>query len=126
MNYNPSLNIGDVLSRPKALGFLQHIGVVVGPNAVCHNTPTKGEHISTLAEFGAGQKITVRRTGTDPWPLLGRVQRILSNPKKYDLATRNCEHTVSEAVAGTPKSQTAALLWFIALIAVLYFICRGR
>lgn len=126
MNYNHVLTIGDLLSRPKLLGLMEHYGVVVGPNAIFHNTPQKGEHVSPMADFAAGEKVKVRRTGADPWGVIARLRKALARPQKYDLATRNCEHTVTEVLSGIPKSPTFVVVALIAVAVVLYLFFRGR
>lgn len=104
------IGIGDILTRPKALGFVQHTGVALGPNAIFENTPGKGERLSSLQEFAAGKPIQVRRTGADPSAVMDRCRRALANPKKYDIFSRNCEHSAFEVISGLAKSPQ---LWFI-------------
>ena len=102
------LKIGDILSRLKFPG-VRHVGVVVGPDAVCHNTPERGEHVSTIAEFTAGQEITVKHSGINPMIIIANARRILANPKRYDAAVRNCEHTVSDMLHGVAESPAVAV-----------------
>jgi hypothetical protein len=103
MNPNLTIAVGSQLYRQK-LAFIEHEGVVVGVNAVYHNTPEKGEHVSTISEFSAGQKIRIERTNADAQMLLTRVRSALRNPKKYHLVFRNCQHTASEMIHGTARS----------------------
>lgn len=102
MNYTPA--IGDLLIRPKSLMFIDHVGVAVGPNAVFHNAPGKGEHLSTVDEFAAGQAVEVRLTGAEPLSVLARVQERLSNPSPYAAAETNCEDSAYAVVEGKPRS----------------------
>ena len=53
MTYLP----GDILSRRK--GVVMHRGVALGNGQVLHNTPSRGEHISSVEEFRAGQRLHV-------------------------------------------------------------------
>lgn len=112
------IRIGDVLTRPKALGVPVpfHVGVVVGPNLVLQNTPEKGEHFATVQEFSAGKPITVHRTGLNPSIVIARAKDILSNPQKYDLFQNNCEHTATKVVHGIAKSSQLAILAVIAIL----------
>ena len=127
MNYAETINIGDLLTRLKFPGVV-HVGVVVGVNLVCHNTPERGEHISTLSEFAAGQtNVGVRRTNADPSSVISRANQLLANPKRYDPVNRNCEHTAFEIVYGAAKSR--AVLTFVCLFlvgAVLLLLLRQR
>ena len=92
---------GDIVSRRK--GLVMHRGVVLRDGRVLHNTPFKGEHISTLDEFSAGRRVYTqpvgaaarrRASGYEP-----HVQR-----RSYHLLRNNCEHTVHRAVHGSAKS----------------------
>ena len=107
MSHHSSLTIGSLLLRPKCLGIVQHEGVLVGCNVVLHNTPEKGEHISSVEGFAAGHPIQVLATGVHPSVIVARARRILLRPKAYDLLARNCQHTSSEIVRGVAKSSWA-------------------
>jgi hypothetical protein len=126
VNDNLALNVGDVLLRRKLLGFW-HPGVAVGPDAVFHNTPERGEHLSSVAQFAAGESIEVRPTGADPRSVIARARDALSRPRRYNLATRNCEHTVSEILWGFAKSPTFVCAGAVILLALAtYLVFRGR
>ncbi len=120
MNYIPS--IGDLLIRPKTLGFINHVGVVVGPDAVLQNSPGRGEHIATIQEFAAGQPVVAHRTGAAPGDVLGRARKILANPRAYDLALRNCEHTAGDVLRGVAKSPQFLLWGALAVVGLLVFL----
>lgn len=115
MNY--SLSIGDFILRPKLRGLVQHIGVVIGCNLVFHNNPEKGEHVSTIEEFAAGQDVIVQPTGADANLVSARLQQALAAPKSYHPLFRNCQHTASWLVKGAAKSPLAIAFW----IAVFFF-----
>jgi hypothetical protein len=126
MNHNYlNIGIGDLLFRPK-LGFIDHVGVGIGLNKVLHNLPGKGEHVSTIAEFGSGQPITVRPTGADPVAVAARARRSLANPKRYHLLFRNCQHTVSEILYGVAKSPLAIAALVLVGVVILYFVFKRR
>jgi hypothetical protein len=83
---------------------VQHEGVVVGYNAVLHNTPGKGEHVSTLKEFADGKPVQAQATGADPAQVVVRSRQLLFKPKQYDLLGRNCQHTTSGIIQGIARS----------------------
>jgi hypothetical protein len=125
MNY--MLSIGDLLIRPKCLGFVEHEGVFVGSNSVITNTPDKGEHLSTIQEFAAGQPVRVQRTGANPNEIIARAKAILAKPRKYDPAIRNCQHTAAEVITGAAKSrQVMTVLLVVVCVAVVYVVGRSR
>jgi hypothetical protein len=125
MNYPSILGIGDVLMRPKCFGFVQHRGVFLGGNAVITNTPDRGEHLATVDEFSAGERITPHRSGANPLDVLARGQRILAHPRKYDPIFRNCEHTASELTDGKAKSPSLTFVVVLAAtIGVIYALTR--
>lgn len=118
MNYTANIGIGDLLFRTK-FPFVNHKGVVVGNGLVCHNTPERGEHLSTVQEFTAGQPVRVQRTGANPADVVSRANKVLADPKKYNPAFRNCEHTASEIIYGIAKSPFVLTALSILLIAGL-------
>jgi hypothetical protein len=114
MNSNPLVGIGDFLMRPKFLG-IDHTGVFLGAGMVFHNTPERGEHVSTVQEFSAGHPIRVQHTGANPATVIARVRKALANPKKYNLFFSNCEDSANEATHGKSKSPTVAIIVFLLL-----------
>jgi hypothetical protein len=111
------LNPGDLLLRPKCLGIIQHEGVVVGPNAVLHNTPDKGEHVSTVDEFADGKPVQVRPTATASAVIRSRANQLLCRPRPYDPFGRNCQHTASELVSGRASSAWVQVLTILLVVA---------
>ena len=96
---------GDVLSRPK--GLVTHRGIALGDGRVLHNTPGRGEHISSEQEFASGHRVRVTPGTYDAR------QRALSHASHFEYARRgrryhllgnNCEHTVSRATSGAARS----------------------
>ncbi len=94
---------GDIVSRRK--GPVMHKGIAVGHNRILHNTPFKGEHICSEAEFSNGRRLYVqsldvqaRRRVLQSHVETGRTSR------GYNLLTNNCEHTVSRLAQGRAQS----------------------
>ena len=114
---NQQLNIGDLLIRPKCPGFINHVGVCVGPNAVLQNTPSRGEHIATVQEFAAGAPIQVKPTGVSPVLVLSRLREMLHRRRPYHVLERNCEHTATEVTFGKAISPQM-VFWTCLAIAV--------
>lgn len=96
------LNVGDKVIVPK-MGGVNHVGIFVF-NGVLHNSPGKGEHLSTLEKFANGQIPTVERTNSNPRWVEKRAYEILQNPRPYDLMNRNCEHTAHDILTSRPES----------------------
>jgi hypothetical protein len=126
MYCNTTIGIGDVLFRSKCLGLVQHLGVVINHDTVLSNTPERGEHCSTIAEFAHGQELKVQHSGAQPHNVIARARQILANPKKYHLINRNCQHTTTEAVSGTAQSPLVVLFWVIAGVCFLIWLVRHR
>jgi len=120
-SFYPTINIGDIITRRKLLGIIEHYGVVVGYDMVLHNTPGRGEHTATIAAFAGGQPVKVKPTGADPSIVSARSQEILANPKRYHPFRRNCEHTALEATRGEAKSPTATASLLVFVVAVFAF-----
>jgi len=92
---------GDIVSRRK--GLVMHRGIALGDGRVLHNTPFKGEHVCSEAEFCAGQRLYVTRL--DRSARNHAVSHAESSPgRAYDLLSNNCEHTVSRAIGAEAQS----------------------
>ena len=116
MQLNSVLFIGDKLIRPKFFGIVPHEGVLVGSDAVLHNTPDRGEHLSSLLDFAAGETVRVLRTFASPALVIGRAREILRSPRRYDPIVNNCQHTVAKVVAGKGSSPVVFLAVAIAIL----------
>ncbi len=97
---------GDVLSRRK--GLVMHRGIALGDGRVLHNTPGRGEHISSEAEFVSGQSVRVER---QPYYRRQRALRSAAlfeaqdrTSRRYHLLDNNCEHTVHRHTSGEARS----------------------
>lgn len=100
---------GDILRRWK--NGVWHWGIYLGEGKVLHNTPKEGEHVSQLADFSAGEKTYfIRPDSSKKSEILHRSSEIVASPKKYSYLWRNCEHTLYQAMEGTPRSPTAKLI----------------
>lgn len=124
--YLNNLNLGDVVTRPKCLGLVAHVGVAIGANEVLHNTPEKGEHVTTLQEFANGEQVMVHRMTAPPLGLWERVSNIIRHPRKYHWFDRNCEHTATEITHGRPQSRQLWIWAIIAMVLGLCFLMRRR
>jgi hypothetical protein len=105
---------GDIVSRRK--GFVMHRGIALGDGTVLHNTPFKGEHISSEADFSAGQRLYVTRMDRE-----ARRRALLhaerdAGGRSYSLLANNCEHTVSRAIGAEPDSPQLRE-WVVGLVA---------
>jgi len=96
---------GDVLSRRK--GLVMHRGIALGDGRVLHNTPGRGEHISTEREFANGQRVRVESaTYAERKRSLAHAAYVerRQSPRAYHLFGNNCEHTVHRANSGDAHS----------------------
>lgn len=91
---------GDVVYRRK--GLVRHKGLVLGDGRVLHNAPGRGEHISHMSEFGAGQRVWIEQRGVASSRSTATV--LPDRSRNYHLLTNNCEHTISRATRGRAES----------------------
>ena len=100
----PRYQPGDIVSRRK--GPVMHKGVVTRDGRVLHNTPFKGEHICSEAEFRAGKRLRVERLEQHERhrALHHADQADRYGGARYNLLTNNCEHTVNRATSGRAHS----------------------
>lgn len=108
---------GTIIARSKA-GVAEHVGVVTAPNLVLHNTPTRGEHESTLVEFAAGRPIAIKGRVRDMISFMHRVGGKRQNLRSYDLLSNNCEHTVSALADEQPNSPQIQGWGFVFLVVI--------
>lgn len=97
MRYRP----GDVVSRRK--GLVMHRGVVLADGSILHNSPFRGEHVVSEAEFRDGKRLHVSHTDCPRQRRYASAARP-SEAQGYNLLTNNCEHTVSRAMTGAGQS----------------------
>ena len=115
MHNHINLRIGDKLVQQKMGGLWQHVGVVIGPDCVLHNTLEKGEHSTTVTDFSGGKPFQVVETDADPVTVVTRARKILANPQTYGVFTRNCEDTVYEVLIGKPVSPQGQTIIIVGL-----------
>lgn len=92
---------GDILSRRK--GLIMHKGILMDDGSVYHNTPRRGEHVSSFTEFSKNRNVYAEPTDeyTREEALWGAK---LYPRRRYNPFTNNCEHTVSRATTGSQRS----------------------
>ena len=81
-----------------------HRGIALGDGRVLHNTPFRGEHICSEAEFRAGKRMYVHNHDGDLRQRTLRSARTGGGTKGYNLLTNNCEHTVTRHTHGRAES----------------------
>ncbi|MCY4563188.1 MAG: hypothetical protein OXE40_01765 [Gammaproteobacteria bacterium] len=96
----PHYKPGDIVARRK--GLVMHKGVVLDDGRILHNTPWRGEHVSTEREFRAGRRLRV--TPVDPQARPRSLGAVQHSSRRYNLFTNNCEHTVNRATTGRATS----------------------
>jgi hypothetical protein len=117
---------GDVLLRWKE--GVWHLGIYMGNGGVLHNSPGVGERVTSYADYADEKQ--VKAWQPDPAKraeIMDRAWQIVRNPQEYKHLTRNCEHTVYEAVDGKAKSPTVNnVLWGVIAGALLFLGFRYR
>jgi len=93
---------GDIVSRRK--GFVMHRGIALGDGRVLHNTPFKGEHISSEDDFSAGRRMYVTRLDRAARQRALRHASSDDLNRTYSLFDNNCEHTVMRAIGAEVES----------------------
>ena len=98
---------GDIVSRRK--GLVMHRGIALGDGRVLHNTPFRGEHVCSEAEFRAGKTMyAANLDGAVRSRALRRARDHVDGSggerRSYNILTNNCEHTVSRATTGEARS----------------------
>ena len=113
---------GDIVARRK--GLWMHQGVALGDGRVLHNTPLRGEHVSTEAEFRRGKPLRVKPLdNVRRWRALQYAEH--GERRRYNLLTNNCEHTVSRAANGRAESpQLAAWAAGVGVAGVAFALTR--
>ncbi len=96
---------GDIVLRRK--GPVMHQGIALGDDRVLHNTPRRGEHISTMEDFRRGKTVRARRLGeTQRARALRHAQDAAQGgARRYNVFRNNCEHTVTRATTGAATSR---------------------
>jgi hypothetical protein len=79
-----------------------HRGVVLDDGSILHNSPFRGEHVVSEAEFRAGRRLHVTHTECPRRRRYAATSRPVE--RNYNLLTNNCEHTVSRVMTGEAES----------------------
>ena len=79
-----------------------HRGIALDDGRVLHNTPFKGQHVSTFEDFSKGKRVYESRHSSE----LRRktLERIDQEHQRYNPFTNNCEHMVTRATKGSATS----------------------
>jgi hypothetical protein len=113
MKSRSGLRPGDVVSRPK--GPVTHVGVVVDGGGVLHNTPGRGEHVSSVAAFAAGRPLRVERHAESDRHRLAAAASGHGPRGRYHLLANNCEHLVSRVRDGRADSPQVSV-WALGVV----------
>ena len=130
---------GDIVLRRK--GLVMHKGIALDDGRVLHNTPRRGEHVSSMEDFRRGKPLRSRRLDKTRRARALRHAHEATGGKaqRYHLFRNNCEHTVTRATTGNARSPQlmaaaaglvagavtlAALRHPLAAIAIGYAVCR--
>ncbi len=108
-----------VIGRAKWFGLTEHIGVLLPSGRVAHCAPGRGEHLSTLAEFAAGQNVRLVRhvPAQEHQETVARISQALTAPRPYDVFTNNCEMFANRVTGEKPASPQ--LQGFVAVLAIV-------
>jgi len=98
------------VSCSKVLGT--HVGLYIeSARQVFHNSPGRGEHLSTLDEFSEGKQITFEEVNSINYQtVVNRINSSLANPQNYDLVKFNCEDSVYKILETNPHSPQRELV----------------
>ena len=114
---------GELLHRRK--GLVMHTGVSLGEGRVLHNTPGRGEHVSSFEDFAQGRAVRVSPISPQARE---RIQDLDVNAfeRPYNPFTNNCEHTASRATDGHASSPQLQKLAVEALVGAAVLIAFRR
>ena len=123
---NPVLYPVAVISRPKA--GLQHWGVLLSDNRVVHCAPVRGEHITSVEDFAAGEDITFVRMLVPPEysPTMRRIAESLRNPKAYHAVTNNCQTFATRMIGAEPDSPDLKAVVALLVVAAVVGVAAAR
>ena len=113
-----------VIARPKANGPGEHWGVLISGNVVAHNTPERGEHVSTLAEFAPQgvvrvvRQVPVERANDSLLRIQAAVQ-CRGAPAAYHPMKNNCQSFANRVTGEAPRSPTADAIVLVGIAGML-------
>ena len=105
------LRPGVIVFRPKGIGVVVHEGLYLGGNRVLHNTPERGDHISSVVEFFSGFPIQFKVAPAHSLhEVRRRAEQMAKENRPYSLTHHNCQHTVRKAL-GAPIESPQLQFW---------------
>jgi|ERR1700690_1227003 hypothetical protein len=118
----PSVRMS-VIARPKFSGGGEHWGVLFQGNLVAHNTPERGEHVSTLQEFApAGKFRVVRHVPPEHFQAsMRRIQETVQSPQSYHATNNNCQTFANRVTGEAPRSPAVEGVGWLALAGILVY-----
>ncbi len=91
-----------------------HQMILTRSGMIFHNTPDKGEHLTTLDDALAG--LPGKRFDIKPEYQEAAYIRLIEsikNPQAYDAILNNCQHTVNRILTGVAESPTLKIVGII-------------
>jgi hypothetical protein len=118
----PSVRMS-VIARPKMNGGGEHCGVLFMGNLVAHNTPERGEHVSTLQEFAPGGKFRVVRHVLPEHfhESMHRIREAVQSPRTYHATKNNCQTFANRLTGEAPSSPAVEGVGLLALAGVFLY-----
>jgi hypothetical protein len=116
---------GDIVTRRK--GFVMHKGVALGDGLILHNTPSRGEHVSSEQDFLAGNRMgVINLERRERERALSHAHSFeTGSTRSYHLLRNNCEHTVSRGTTGTAGSpQLKGWVFGVGAAAIAFAVTR--
>jgi hypothetical protein len=112
-----------VIARPKFSGGGEHWGVLIPGNLVAHNTPKRGEHVSTLREFApAGRFRAIRHVLPEHFHAsMRRIQEAVQSPQPYHATNNNCQSFANRVTGESPRSPAVDGVRWLALAGLLVY-----
>ena len=115
-----------VIACPKSTGGGEHWGVLFPGNLVAHNTPERGEHISTLSEFAPnGIFRIVREVPHERFHAsLRRIQAAVQSPTAptaYHPTKNNCQSFANRVTGAAPRSPAVESVGLLALAGLFVY-----
>jgi hypothetical protein len=112
-----------VIARPKVRGVGEHWGVLFSDNLVVHNTPGRGEHVSTLQEFTPTGRYRVLRHVLPEHlhATMHRIQEAIQSPLAYHATSNNCQSFANRVTGEAPRSPAVEGAGLLALAGLFLY-----
>ena len=113
-----------VIARPKFSGGGEHWGVMFSGNLVAHNTPERGEHVSTLQEFAPnGRFRVVRHVLPEHFhESMRRIHESVQTPRGYHATKNNCQTFANRVTGEAPRSPSVEGAGLLALAGLFVYV----